>query len=80
MIIKYVTYTNKVTDFATHSLIKWDGHVRGMDGSRITEKNLARKTDGIGPAGKPKDRWIFTVTKYRRLLENCCKPQDENLT
>jgi len=51
-----------------------------MDGSRTTEKNLTGKTDGIRPAGKPKDGRIFTVTTYRGLPENCCKLQDENLT
>jgi hypothetical protein len=42
-----------------------------MEGSRITEKT--RKTDGIRPAGKPKDGRIFTVTYtrgYRKIAAN----------
>jgi hypothetical protein len=45
------------------SLLRWFGHMERMDESRLVKRMYSSECEGSKPVGRPKKRWIESVTK-----------------
>ena len=48
------------------SLLRWFGHMERMDESRLVKRMHSSECEGSKPVGRPKKRWIESVTKCLR--------------